>query len=244
MVNQTYTVDERIWLVEKRIKGYSYPRIRDHFSVLYPHRPIPAISTISAMYNKFKQTGNLDPSLVKVHQPNRVLSEDTRFDIFASVIDDSSLSLSKIANNLNVSESSIRKVLHEEKFRSYKMSCHQQLTPLQDTTRRMTFCAQMQEMLNNDAQLLARIIFSDECTFHISHGPNRQNTRFWCTENPHIVVQNRTQYQAAVNVWAGMVGQNIIGPFFIENRLNQFVYLDLLQNQVLPAIRQLPDNVC
>ena len=149
-------------------------------------------------------------------------------------MDDPTLSLSKIANNLNVCESSVRKVLHEEKFRSYKMSCHQQLTPVEDSTRRMAFCTEMQNML---------IIFSDECTFHVSHGPIKQNTRFWCTTNLYKVVENRTQYKVSVNVWAGMVGDTIIGPFFIQNRLNQWVYLDLLQNQVLPAIRQLPNNV-
>ena len=63
------------------------------------------------------------------------------------------------------------------------------------------------------------------------------------TKNPHVVVENRTQYQISINVWAGLVKDTIIGPFFIENRLNQQVYYDLLEEQVLPFVRELPHHV-
>ncbi|KAJ8951110.1 hypothetical protein NQ318_021554 [Aromia moschata] len=33
-----------------------------------------------------------------------------------------------------------------------------------------------------------------------------------------------------VNVWAGIIGENIIGPFFIDGNLNGETYLSLLQN--------------
>ncbi|KAJ8944389.1 hypothetical protein NQ318_017709, partial [Aromia moschata] len=46
-----------------------------------------------------------------------------------------------------------------------------------------------------------------------------------------------TQNPEKVNVWAGIIGQNIIGPFFIDGNLNGETYLALLQNNV----RQ---NVC
>ena len=107
----------------------------------------------------------------------------------------------------------------------------------------MPFCEEMQELLDDDENLLNKIIFSDECTFHIGYAPNRQNTRFWMTKNPHEVVENRTQYQIAVNVWVGLVGDTIIGPFFIENRLNQNDYLDLMEELVLPFIRELMNHV-
>ncbi|KAJ8945764.1 hypothetical protein NQ318_022862 [Aromia moschata] len=41
----------------------------------------------------------------------------------------------------------------------------------------------------------------------------------------------QTQNPEKINVWAGIMGENIIGPFFIESNLNgEINYLALLQN--------------
>ncbi|KAJ8956910.1 hypothetical protein NQ318_014328, partial [Aromia moschata] len=42
-----------------------------------------------------------------------------------------------------------------------------------------------------------------------------------------------------VNVWAGISGENIIGPFFIDGNLNGETYLALLQNNVVPTMTNL-----
>ncbi|KAJ8935088.1 hypothetical protein NQ318_021242 [Aromia moschata] len=39
-----------------------------------------------------------------------------------------------------------------------------------------------------------------------------------------------TQNPEKVNVWAGIIGENIIGRFFIDDNLNGETYLALLQN--------------
>jgi len=39
--------------------------------------------------------------------------------------------------------------------------------------------------MENDDDLLAKIIFSDEATFHLSGKVNRYNVRIWGSENPH-----------------------------------------------------------
>ncbi|KAJ8940346.1 hypothetical protein NQ318_012643 [Aromia moschata] len=48
-----------------------------------------------------------------------------------------------------------------------------------------------------------------------------------------------TQIPDKVNVWAGIIGENIIGPFFIDANLNGETYLALLQNNVAPTIANL-----
>ncbi|KAJ8954565.1 hypothetical protein NQ318_000800 [Aromia moschata] len=42
-----------------------------------------------------------------------------------------------------------------------------------------------------------------------------------------------TQNLEKGNVWVGIIGENIIGPFFIEGNLNGETYLALLQNTVM-----------
>ncbi|KAJ8955133.1 hypothetical protein NQ318_009026 [Aromia moschata] len=45
-----------------------------------------------------------------------------------------------------------------------------------------------------------------------------------------------TQNPEKVNVWAGVIGENVIGPFFIDGNLNGETYLALLQNNVVPTM--------
>lgn len=40
-------------------------------------------------------------------------------------------------------------------------------------------------------------------------------------------------------VWAGVIGENIIGPFFINERVNTDVYLELLGDFILPRLQEL-----
>jgi hypothetical protein len=42
----------------------------------------------------------------------------------------------------------------------------------------------------------------------------------WSDENPHAIHSARHQQQFSVNVWASIVGDNLIGPHILPNRLN------------------------
>jgi len=45
-----------------------------------------------------------------------------------------------------------------------------------------------------------------------------------------------TQYQEKVNVWASILNNILIGPFFIEENLNIEIYKNMLKTQIVPAI--------
>lgn len=242
MPNIVYNLDERIWITQARYQGLTYRSMRDYFAADYPDRPIPCIRTIGNIIQNFERYGCVDPTLRKVVQPNRALSEDQRLSIYLSAINDPTLSLSQRSDELGISKTAIWNVLHDEKFSAYKMTCHQQFVE-NDPWNRLKFCQEMIDKLHEDPQLIDYLIMTDECTFHIDRAPNRQNTRFWMQKNPFEVVSNKTQWQVSVNVWAGLVGDKKIGPFFIEEKLTAKVYLNLLEQHVLPAIRQLPNNV-
>jgi len=48
-----------------------------------------------------------------------------------------------------------------------------------------------------------------------------------------------TQNQQKVNIWTGILNEAIIGPFFIEDNLNADNYLAMLQDKIVPAIRNI-----
>lgn len=64
--------------------------------------------------------------------------------------------------------------------------------------------------------------------------------------NPHWVVDSRIQNEESVRAWAGIIGPHIIGPFFFDRNVNGESYLEMLQNQIVPALEELnynPQNI-
>ena len=80
---------------------------------------------------------------------------------------------------------------------------------------------------------MSNICFSDEATFFINGCVNKQNCRYWSDENPHVFKEGNTQ---KINVWAGILGNAIIGPIFIDENLTGEVYLHLHENVIDPSI--------
>ncbi|XP_018362822.1 PREDICTED: uncharacterized protein LOC108761003 [Trachymyrmex cornetzi] len=78
-----------------------------------------------------------------------------------------------------------------------------------------------------------------EATFELIGNVNRHNCRYWSDENPHWMYEAHTQNQQKVNVWAGILNEAIIEPFFIEGNLNADNYLAMLQDEIVPAIRNI-----
>ena len=86
------------------------------------------------------------------------------------------------------------------------------------------------------------MIFTDESTFPLLNRHNPTHVRYWSRENLHLYFDVRTQYPQKLNVWGGgIVGEHVIGPFFINGNcnLNGPRYLDLLQQHIIPTARQL-----
>lgn len=98
----------------------------------------------------------------------------------------------------------------------------------------------MMEMVTRDEHFIQNILFTDELSFALHGKPNSSVMRYWSEENQHRSIPVRSQYPQKLNVWAGIVGHHVVGPFFIDGTLNTQKYLELLDDQVLPAIRALP----
>lgn len=236
-----YTNEERVFIIKSFYGGNSYRRVRDLFSIKFINRHIPSVSTISKLVQKFERTANVStksipvPANENINRPEHDLLEER---ILAMINLDPSSSIRRIANELDCTSTFVYKVLKKHGYYSYKIQRHQELFPF-DEENRIVFCEEMQNRANTDRTFLSRICFTDECTFTLNNEPNVQNTRYWAVDNPRKSVSTRTQYPQKINLWAGIFGHHIIGPFEIGGNLNTENYLDLLQNEIGPAI----DNV-
>jgi len=64
---------------------------------------------------------------------------------------------------------------------------------------------------------------------------NSHNSHIWDEENPYATFVNHHQHQFSVNVWAGIVGDCLIGPYLLPPRLNAHVY-EIFLEEVLPEL--------
>lgn len=238
-----YTVQEKLQIIKWIYGGNSYAETIQLFIAAYEDRPAPSKSTISRIHKDFETKGSvLNCKCTRGNNIRNINEEREARDvrICAAVEVDPSLSSSQIAEELGHSKDIVKRVLKKHGYKSFKISCGHELCP-GDEEQRMNFCASMIEKANNDDNFLSRICFTDESTFPLLGRHNPSVVRFWSRTNPRRRMNLRTQYPQKLNVWAGMIGGYVLGPIFIEGNLTGQVYLNLLQEQVVPLLQALPD---
>uniref|UniRef100_V5G0A7 Transposable element Tc3 transposase n=1 Tax=Anoplophora glabripennis TaxID=217634 RepID=V5G0A7_ANOGL len=95
---------------------------------------------------------------------------------------------------------------------------------------------------NLNPNLLYNTCFSDECTFMLNGEVNRHNCRYWSDTNPHLIREFHTQTPQKLNVWAGILGDHLVGPFFIQGNLDGNTYLELLESTIDPRITEILES--
>lgn len=126
------------------------------------------------------------------------------------------------------------RLIAKETRRPYKPQKCQKIRRLHAPARRQ-FGESMVRRIRRDPQFLFRLCCTDEATFTQKGSINKQNLRNWAEENPRWIreVDNRRQWK--INVWAGIVGDRVVGPHIFEENLNGVMYVDFLQN-ILPGL--------
>lgn len=47
---------------------------------------------------------------------------------------------------------------------------------------------------------------------------NRHNAHYWTDENPHWMRESKFQTFSGINVWCGIIGDQLIGPHFYNGQ--------------------------
>ncbi|GBM06325.1 hypothetical protein AVEN_121371-1 [Araneus ventricosus] len=89
----------------------------------------------------------------------------------------------------------------------------------------------------------ATVLFTDECTFTREGAFNTHNHHVWTDVNPLATYSHAHQRRFSINVWAGIIGDHLLGPYLLPERLNGGKYLTFLQ-QVLPnMLNDVPTHI-
>ena len=214
---ELYSNVQRSFIVETYFKNNNSIVItqrlfRRHFQ-LNRRDPIPDRKTIGKWIHKFRQTA----SVLKEKPRGRdrsVRTAENAERVRESVLRSPTRSARRQSTGLNISDRSYRRMLKELHFHPYKIQVVQALLP-RDAGIRVDFCERFGRMIDEDPDILNRLMISDEAHFHLSGFVNKQNFRYWATENPQQLHEEPLHSQK-VTVWCAVSAFGIFGPFFFE----------------------------
>lgn len=110
---------------------------------------------------KFVETSSVNNK--KRNKP-KVLNEAAHIDVLGHFAINPRTSIPTVSKQTNISIGSVHKVLKSNKFFPYKIQNYQRLSE-DDYDRRIEFCEEMTQKIQNDPSLVRNICFSDESTF-------------------------------------------------------------------------------
>lgn len=203
----------------------------------FPQRRVPSKNTFSNIYRKFRNGESLKDKKREKQRPKT--GEGMEMDVLLFFTEHPNKSTNAAAEEFDVSQASIRRILKRYKYKPYSILPVQLLTENNFADRR-DFCREMIERAENDNNFLKNLFWTDESSFSTAGLFNRKNAHYWATENPHIIKKIKTQGYNTVNVWCGIHQNTIVGPVFINGSLNAVRYLNILQGEVEDYLDTIP----
>lgn len=180
----------------------------------FPESRQPAVQTFEKVKTRFENSGSICyPS--KVYVNRTVINEVNELDALLSLAENPHSSCRQIESQLNISKSSVNRIIKKHRYHPYHMSLHQELHG-NDFENRTRFCNMILEKINQNPAFYSSVLFSDEATFKSNGLVNKHNMHYYATENPHWVRQIDFQNQWSLNVWGGIINNYVIGPFFLR----------------------------
>lgn len=202
----------------------------------YPERASHSYKVFSRLINRIANKGIIQPCHNKGRQIRRPVRNERSAEILASAQLNPCDSLRRRERDSGIGRSTIHRILHDQKLHPYRMTLHQTLTN-HDFRLRLEFCDWIRQQPRNFHQA---ILFSDECTFKSDVSVNTWNHRYWAQENPHWLREIDHQHVWKVNVWCGIIGRHIVGPFFFEENLNGVRYANFIRNDLPRLLENIP----
>ena len=119
----------------------------------------------------------------------------------------------------------------------YKIQLVQSLQLL-DMRQWLTHAVKFQEIAKNDIKFIYNLIMGDKAYIHLNGHVNKQNMRFWGTDNPRIAHVSEL-HPCKVTVWCVVTSERIIGSYFFEDSDENAV----VSINKSPTIQQLKANI-
>lgn len=206
----------------------------------FPNRRQPHHSVFVSMHRRFADQG-LEKTIRGDRQNNRgrdrigeaILREFNR---------NPTTSTRRTAVALGISQSKICQVLKRDHRRPYHFQPVQGLCP-GDAERRLNYCRWVLNSIQNNRDFLFNILWTDESCFTRRGIVNFHNLHVWAHENPHAIRPRSFQHEFSTNVWIGIYGNHVFGPYFLPQRVNSQNFLQFFEEEHANMWEDIPLNL-
>lgn len=202
----------------------------------------PGDNTIRRLYAKFVSCGSLSNASHASKQRTRRSDENIKI-VQDSVEGSPKTSSVRRSQELGIPRTTLRRIIRcDLNMFPYKIQICQKLNTA-DYPRRLNYAKWSIELAENERDFWQKIIMSDEAHFSLNGGVNKQNYRFYATENPQVIEQHPL-YDQKITVWCGICADMIIGPYFFESAngatvsVNGERYRTMITDFVMPIVRE------
>jgi hypothetical protein len=217
------TIEEKVFLVQHVLhNGDKYTEnVQQKFAQQFPDAQVPHRNAVRNLINKFHETGSVQDA-PQSGKPST--SEETVLNIQDRMLQSPSNSVRWLSQQVHVSKNTTHRILRKNlKLYPYRMSIVHQLKE-RDHQSCVDYCFWFQNFhVEEGEEILDVTFFTDEAWFHLSKYVISQNTRLWCSENPHEFKEMAVHDQK-VRVWCAIRCMRIIGPIFFSDTINAELY--------------------
>ena len=235
------SIEEKVKIVLIHGENRTSRETADIFNQRHPGKNLN-YSTVTKIIKKFKESGSVENKNKVSHRKTVTGDEETAIDIVLSAVENPRMSLAQRQDIIGVNEHSIRRVLKSNKFKAYKPKFIHTLKE-RDLNVRLDYSFWFQGEVEENEYFSRNILYSDESTFTSNGTVCSQNCRWWADANPNFKIECRDQYYFKVNVWCGILNDQIVGPVFFRQNLNAQRYLEMLQTFLSDYLDNLPLQV-
>jgi len=205
----------------------------------FPRRRIPDSKTFVRQYQRLRDFGIQSGRPGNVGRTRGLRMLDIEQEVLDIVHQNPQISQPRLAELTGVSLWSINRIIRNVGLHPYHYTRVQDLRQ-QDFQPRREFCEWFNRHHNANPNFSKQILFSDEATFGRMGIFNQRNSHVYSYENPHATRRHHFQSLFAINLWAGVIGDQLIGPFELPPRLNGQSYLEFLNGELENLLDDIP----
>ncbi|GFV56427.1 uncharacterized protein TNCV_1709771 [Trichonephila clavipes] len=198
----------------------------------HPVRRTPAHTMFARLHQQLCETDSFQKA---ARNRDRMARTELNEEIVLDMVETTPSSSTRgIANEIGISYSSVRKILDDSALHPFHYQRVQSLKEC-DFAPRETFSQWYLQQRIANPFFAASVLFTDEASFSREGIFNTHNSHSWAAANAHVTRTRAAQDRFLVNIWAGILGDHLIGPYILPDRLTGPRYLIFLE-QVLPEL--------
>ncbi|KAJ4435025.1 hypothetical protein ANN_23598 [Periplaneta americana] len=204
----------------------------------YPQRQCPDRKSFVRLHYHLCEYGKFNSPGLGRGRP-RSTTPEVQEEILNAVNMTPPISTRRVALQVNIPHTTIWRLLKEYQLYPYHLQRVQALSPA-DYPARVRFCQWFLQQCSVNPNIPALVLFTDEAQFTRDSITNFHNQHVWAYENPRATVPSHHQVPFSLNMWAGIIGDRLVGPHVLVNRLTGQAYTNFLENTIPHVLEDTP----